>query len=151
MPQPTWKFIANLGDASPIEYGGLFVYVDETGVYAPEVELLISPEDEENGKWEVRRFILEPCSFIDGVLSDNRFHPDYEAWFAQDLKSMADCYGMDVDEVVGMFTSDNLLERARAWEMVGEYHGWDNLNSYPLYFTREEIEARYDVELERQH
>lgn len=35
--QPVWKFVANPGDANPIDHGGLFVLVDETGVYPPEM------------------------------------------------------------------------------------------------------------------
>jgi hypothetical protein len=35
--QPSWKVIANLGDATPLEYGGAFLKVDETGVYCPEL------------------------------------------------------------------------------------------------------------------
>ncbi len=43
--QPKWKLLANLGDANPIDYGGYFVYRDETGVYRDEAEKLISPDE----------------------------------------------------------------------------------------------------------
>ena len=33
MSQPKWEYVANLGDTSPLEYGGLFLYRDTTGVY----------------------------------------------------------------------------------------------------------------------
>ncbi len=144
--QPNWKLVAQLGDKNPIEYGGYFIYEDTTGVYPPEGELLISPEDD-SGKWEIRRFILEPCTFIDGILSDNKYHPNHPAWFARDLKSVADFGGMAIDQLVLDLIGDEIHAKAQAWRLIGEYHGFDNLDSYPLYFKRSEVEARYKEEL----
>lgn len=186
MSQPEWKFFANLGDADPITYGGVFVFTDETGIYSPEVEILesVGGEDEDefnddgelvekgNEEWEVRRFIIEPCTYgrvvdgvfqpldhyeDDGILSDNKFHPGHAAWFAkpeserkerpQDttyLKNVASYIGVDVWELIQDFISDDLRRKAMAWVSVGYYHGFDNLDSYPLHFDdRKEVEARY--------
>jgi len=93
--QPVCKFLANLGDANPIEHGGFAVFVDETGVYAPECELLETPEETGRRDWSVRRIICERCTFINGVLSDNKFHPAKPAWFADKLGAMASTYGME--------------------------------------------------------
>lgn len=108
MSQPVWKFIQNLGDASPLEYGGLFVYIDETGVYAPECTVIECDdaaaneiqscgdcEDDsapcERHKslvcWREYRVTLDRCTLTaneDGTyfLSDNQFHPLQAAWFA---------------------------------------------------------------------
>jgi hypothetical protein len=41
--QPVWKCIANLGDTTPLEYGGAFLLVDETGVYDPELTVWNEP------------------------------------------------------------------------------------------------------------
>jgi hypothetical protein len=155
MSQPRWKLLDNLGDADPLDYGGYFVYVDETGVYAPEAELLEVIDDEEK-RWEVRRFSLEPCTFQDGILSDNKYHPDHAAWFATPeecpkrkhiicyLSNVATACDIDLDELRGMFCSDDVLERAQAYRMVGQYHGFDNLDSYPQVFTdRKEVASRY--------
>ena len=48
--QPSWTFVANLGDASPLEYGGYFVYHDATGVYGYEAEKVEEPcgDDDED-------------------------------------------------------------------------------------------------------
>lgn len=46
MTQPKWKFVANLGDVSWADYGGLFVFRDLTGVYDPEMEYLEPPTDD---------------------------------------------------------------------------------------------------------
>ena len=157
--QPDLKLIAQLGDRNPIEHGGYFIYEDTAGVYAPEGELLVSPDDD-GGKWEVSRFILEKCTFINGILSDNKFHPGKPAWFAkpeserktrpQDSTYLSNiCNSMDIEfyELVKLFCSNNIIERAHAWRLVGEYHGFDNLDAYPIYFTRAEIQLRYQDEL----
>lgn len=155
MSQPQWKRIANLGDVSPLEYGGYFVYVDETGVYPPKAEIVQEP-CEGLTTWTIYRFILEPCTYQNGILSDNRFHPEMFAWFAQsaaerlarpqdttNLANVARTYGTTEEDIITLFCSENPTERAEAWRMVGEYHGLENLDSYPLTLTLKEINARY--------
>lgn len=156
--QPTWKLIANLGDVNPVDYGGYFVYVDETGVYPPEAELLVSPDDDDSGEgWTVYRFTLDRCTFVDGVLSDNLFHPEMSAWFAmpesnrasrpQDTTYLSNV-DQDVESLIADFCSDDPLNRAQAYRAIGDYHGFENLDSYPLHFaSRDEVEARYAVEV----
>lgn len=150
MSQPKWKLIANLGDVNPFEYGGYFVFVDETGEYPPEAEVLEILDENDNGtpnKYEVHRFILEPCTFVNGVLSDNSFHPDFPAWFADSLDGI--CSSMDVkkEELIRLFCSDDPVERAQAWRNVGEYHGYVNLDEYPLTLNRKEVWGRYTSRL----
>ncbi len=169
--QPVWKFIANLGDASPVDYGGYFIFKDETGVYTEEAELLESPDGDDSPiGWEIYRFVLDKCTYgtIDpvslefvpqtqvvpgGILSDNKFHPEHAAWWAGApdrwnpegrLKSLAESCGYSEQDLIEMFCSDDPIERARAYREVGEYYGFDNLDSYPLRFhLREDVEARY--------
>ncbi len=159
MSQRKWKLIANLGDVNPIDYGGYFIFEDETGVYPPEGELLISPDSDERGeKYIVYRFMLEPCTYDESqdILSDNKFHPDFPAWFAkpeserkerpQDTTYLEDvCRCMDVPkaELIRMFLSENPIERADAYRCVGEYHGFENFDNYPLRLSRKEVEERY--------
>lgn len=163
MTQPVWKLVGNLGDVNPLDYGGFFVYVDTTGVYPPEVEVLQVDENEQdednndNGHWTVYRFILEPCTFINWVLSDNRSHPDKPAWFATPESRKLDrpqdtCYfsglcqfcDIEPEELVRLFCSDDPLERAQAWRTVGDYHGYDELDPDPLEFTSKlEVKMRY--------
>ncbi len=145
--QPEWKLVAQLGDANPIEYGGYFVYVDETGVYPPEAELLDAPDCDEKQRWNVYRFILEPCTFINGILSDNRFHPDKPAWFADRLHAVAGYCDFDMEEMISALTGNDIKAKAWAWKAIGEYHGMNNLDDYPLTFNRAEVEARYAEEL----
>jgi len=139
MSQPQWKCVANLGDVDPMEHGGLLVFIDETGEYPPEVEKI---EPDVNGKWQVHRALLEPCTFIDGVLSDNPFHPDYPAWFADDLASVCSTMDVELDDLIRMFCSDDAVERAEGWRCVADYWGWENMDQYPLTLTRSEVEQR---------
>ncbi len=157
--QPNWQFVANLGDVNPLDHGGFFVYRDLTGVYSPEC-VLLTPLDDENGndtgKWEVRRFCADKCTFIDGVLSDNRFHPSKPAWFArkdetrpQDGNGLADIAsfcGQTEEELIALFTSDDACKRAHAWRLVGEYHGFANLDAYPETLTRKDVFNLYRSE-----
>lgn len=155
MSQPDWECIAQLGDADPIDHGGYWILRDKTGVYPEEAELLVVP-DNEDGEYTIYRFTLEPCTYVNGVLSDNKFHPDHAAWWAgtekerkfrpQDttyLKNIADFIGMDVDELAGHFCSEDALQRATGYRAVGDYHGFDNLDNYPLTMKRREVKARY--------
>jgi hypothetical protein len=139
--QPVWKLRANLGDASPLEYGGYLVLIDETGVYPPEGELVQEPCEGEK-TYTVYRFILDKCTFVDGVLSDNEFHPDHAAWFAKDIERVAvssDCTSLGL---INDLCSDDPIARAFAYRAIGDYHGFENLDSYPLRLTKAEARER---------
>ena len=155
MSQPAWECIAQLGDKNPVDHGGYWILRDTTGVYTEEAELLVVPEDDD-GDYMIYRFILERCTYVNGVLSDNKFHPDKSAWWAkteeerksrpQDstyLKNVADFIGMDVEELADHFCSEDALKRAVAYRAVGDYHGFNNLDDYPLTMKRREVKARY--------
>ena len=154
--QPKWKFLTNIGDASPLDHGGFFIYTDETGVYPPEAEVVLLDDETDDPHYTVHRFSLDRCTFVNGVLSDNKFHPDHAAWWAKPEAEKADrpqdttymsgiCASMDVeyDELVRLFCSDNPLELAEAYRCVGEYHGYANLDDYPLKMRRRELWRRY--------
>lgn len=148
--QPKWKLVGNLGDASPLDHGGFFVYVDETGVYDPQVEVL--EVDDEDGyahdsaacRWTVYRFDIPRCTYVEGVLSDNRFHPDHPAWFADSVDSICTS-GMSPDEFRADLCCVDVIRRASAYREIMEYHGVANFDETPLVFTdKAEIEDRYD-------
>lgn len=139
--QPEWEFVANLGDVSPLDYGGYFIFKDKTETYAPEAELLVEPCDDSNdGPYLVYRFTLDRFKMKRGYLVALS---EYVEWFAKDLESVASCVGSTEDELQDQFCSIDPLERAHAYRAIGEYHGFDNLDSYPLTLTRSEVEARY--------
>lgn len=147
--QPKWKLVANLGDANPFEYGGYFVWEDETGVYAPEGEVIYVPdEDTPEVKSTIYRFSLDKCKMVDGYLVPTSYTPtwthpvaSYDEWFHKDLSEVEK--SMDTPNLESMFCSDDLIERAVAYQAIGEYYGMENLDSYPLTLTQEEVKIRY--------
>lgn len=153
--QPKWKCIASLGDVNPL-YGGYYVFKDETGVYTPEAEYVVDISGNDVGPYHVYRFSLDRCTYVNGVLSDNPYHPDHAAWFAkpeseratrpQDttyLSNVGRCVGLSVETMIRRLTSDDPIQRAHAYRDIGEYHGFDNLDIYPLSLTADEVSARY--------
>ena len=144
MSQPQWRIVANLGDADPIEYGGAFVFVDETKVYDPEVEVWQEPpEDSDDSEpWRVYRWSLRKCTVTYGILSDNPFHPKHPAWFAETLPDISAC--CDFPDISDALCSDNIIQRASAYIAIARYHGEYNFDDPPLVLNREGIEARYE-------
>lgn len=128
--QPVWKFVENIGDVNPLDHGGAFIFIDETGVYDPEMEVVTPIEDHDNDRltWEMHRFSIEKCTFQGGVLSDNKFHPDCQTWYADGLKSIADCMGKDQLELIEQLCSDDLVQRALGYRDVYSYYGLENFD-----------------------
>jgi hypothetical protein len=68
----------------------------------------------------------------------------YEEWFARDLKGIADSIGSTRQELVQAFTSEDPLQRAWAYEAVGGYHGFENLDTDPLRgLTEKQLDSRW--------
>ena len=149
--QPTWELIANLGDVNPLDYGGYFVYRDTTGVYPEEAEKLFCPDESAGDGFIVYRFPLDRLKIVAGYLVPLRYDASwpnplaqYDEWFNEDLYRVAKYVDMSVQELRDAFCSEDAKIRARAYEAIGDYHGYENLDSYPLSFTnRTEVEARY--------
>jgi hypothetical protein len=150
--QPDWEFIANLGDANPLTYGGYFVYRDRTGKYGEEAELLVVDEGR-GGRYvySVYRFGVDQLKLVDGYLVSPAYTPDWpypiekhDAWFHEKLGDVAEHIGVTKEELEKAFISTNPLARAEAYRAVGDYHGWENLDAYPLTnLSRAVVEKRY--------
>ncbi len=152
MSQPIWKFIANLGDASPLDHGGYFVYEDTTGVYGFEGERI---EPNEEGTLEIRRV---PLDRLKEMRVDDRIYlvpfaynhtwPHYVSayveWFADSLAEIADG---SPQELIRMLCSANGLERAQAYREIYDHHGWDNGDAYPRTIRRSDAKRAYRAEL----
>jgi hypothetical protein len=70
----------------------------------------------------------------------------YNQWFSKDLDRVAGFIGQTVETLRRWFTEANVCERAYAYSAIGKYHGFDNLDVYPLTFnSRAEVEARYSA------
>ena len=159
MAQPKWKYLQNLGDVNPVEYGGAFLYQDTTGVYSEELEVLFSPDSDEGKEWVVYRFPLDRLKIAEdsGSLYLIPTHYDatwphpihkYDAWFHDDLARVADSLGRDVTDLRADFCSPDPVTRAFAYQAIGDYHGYVNLDEYPRTFhKRSEVTKRYRNEL----
>lgn len=92
--QPEWICLAQLGDINPLDYGGYWVFSDKTGVYPPEGEWL-EVLSEDNEKYEekytakVYRFPMDKCTYVNDILSDNKYHPELSCWWMDELDKLS--------------------------------------------------------------
>lgn len=142
---PTRVLIAELGDEDPLEHGGYFVFQDLQEPRCYEAEWLAVPEEGETKYWTVYRFGLTCCSYLNGILSDNIYHPELPAWFAGpgQLRKIASYSGLSTRALIALLCSGRPEKLAAAYRAIGEYAGWANLDSYPLSLTRREVTKRY--------
>jgi hypothetical protein len=164
--QPNWEFVAQLGDANPILHGGYFIYRDLTKVYADEGEYVEPYKEVDNEiiSWRIWRFSLDKLKQHKHPTEDRMLlictryranwpHPveGYDEWFNRDISGLASFGGQTPAELREAFCSDNIIERARAYELVGKYHGFLNLDGYPLIIDGEGANdimwKRYEQEL----
>lgn len=142
--QPKWKVIGQIGDASPLDCGGFWILQDETGNYPEEAEVLfLDNDDDENTTYTVYRFILDKCTYTNGILSDNEFHPDHPAWFADKIDSVADYADWRPEALIEAICSDDALLRAQAYQDLAGYFGYHEFDNYPLTLTTREAKQRY--------
>lgn len=125
-----YKVIANLGDRHPIDYGGFIVYVLRSkGQDYLEAEFWHEPETERS------KYVVYSFGIADNVLEDLDWVDNWE--------EVAETSGAELGDLRKMAFSEDPLERANVYRMVAEYHGWDNLDSYPPAITRRELERRW--------
>lgn len=149
--QPLWRFVASLEDVSPLDYGGAILYRDARGNYRPEIEVIEIDESYDDKycenvvtSWRVYRFIVEPHTFVDGILSDNPYHPTYPVWYADKLAEVAASSGQSEDAMVAALTGADIIASARTLLDIAHYFGVENFNSYPLTFSRRsDMRRRY--------
>jgi hypothetical protein len=121
--QPHWRMLDNLGDVNPVDYGGFFVYVDRTGVYAPEVELLESPDSDDAPEgWDVYRACIEK-------------DPTRQWWYDR-LSEVAVSHGMELSELQRMATSADTLARAMVYQCLFSHFGAHEFDSYPNHYAK---------------
>ncbi len=155
--QPRWVKVANLGDVNPIEYGGLFVYRDATGVYPPEAEYFEPAED--GCPASAYRAVLDRYKLVASDADDPTSarvlvpiaydatwpHPiaSYAPWFAGDIPAMAASYGVGAQSIIDGLCSDDPRVLAETYSIVGGHYGWRELDHYPITLTRAEARRRY--------
>lgn len=150
--QPRWKLIVNLGDVNPIEYGGYFIFKDTTGVYPEEAIFLDSTPDDKSGAWIEYCFTLDRYKLVEVDLDETtkksylvpfNYNKEwtqpisaYEAWFVNDLDSIASSVGSTREMLIEMLCSADAINRALAYRDIGAYFGFENLDSSPLIFNK---------------
>jgi hypothetical protein len=125
------RILGNLGDKHPLDYGGLIVYevLDDDLEYI-QAEYWNEPLEENRPYW-VYRFDIPKDVFRD--LNWVSGHWDRIAQFA----------GMSTEALFRMGYSEDPLERAEVYRLVGEHEGWENIDEYPEKLSREEMEERW--------
>ena len=138
MSQPKWKTLTKSDYRT--------VFVDETGVYDP--EMVIVQEIDDSDEVESFRFALERLRRYtddDGstYVVPFKYQPDwphhasaYKEWYMSDVGKIAESVGSTADDFVEALCSDDPLTRAEVYEAIGGYHGFINLDGYPTRSAR---------------
>lgn len=111
MSQPKWKLIANIGDASPFEHGGQFIFKDLTGKYPPELEIIEPMPDHITVD-------SKPCANVCRIVMEdltkdtlcNEFWGDPE-----EIGAVAGFIGLDPDIFISYILGSDLVNRGVAW------------------------------------
>lgn len=145
--QPSWKIVGNIGDANPLKMGRI-VRVDTTGVYASELILIAPANKTKKGKeiYEVATIVCERCTMLNNdwkTISDNPFHADKPAWFADKLDEVAGSIGIQVDDLARKLVGSNPTERAWAYNDLASYFGIENFDEYPIETTAGKLRRRF--------
>ena len=110
-------------------------------------------EYDDDGKtmFQVYRFPLEQKSLYKGKIIPYGFHKQsdlphaigqYTEWYSDDLASVASSTGTTAAKLAKALCSTNVMDRFHAYYDIGSYHGFENLDSYPLTMTEMELERR---------
>ncbi len=129
--QPTWKLVYAT-DCSAL-------YIDETGVYPP--ELMIAQDSDDDSVY-VYRFPLDRLiRNADDSVTNEHGHREWFQTCHAGLGRVADFVGSTERDLLAALCSDDPGTRAVAYEAIGDYHGYDNLDSYPDVWTSHAFES----------
>lgn len=156
MSQPKWELVCNLGDVNPVEHGGYFIYKDTTGVYGFEADKLDAPEDCDvpGATWQSFRVLLERQKLVrDGnhvylvpfAYKESWTHPvsQYPEWYVESLDKVADSMGTSRIEIETALCSEDPAQLAWAYQCIGDYHGWANLDHDYRMMTKKEVKKHF--------
>lgn len=143
MSQPKWKLLWST------DYSALFV--DETGVYDPEMMIAQESDDDGKTKFQVFRFSVDKQKevrkgntiyVVPDRYDESWPHPIkvYEEWYIKDLKKVANSVGGSVEELIEQLASDNPSTRSGAYESIGGYHGFMNFDQYPETWSEKKMD-----------
>ena len=143
MTQPNWELVRNLGDSSFADYGGSLLYRDTTGVYCDELEHYDASDNETGG--EVYRILVEPVTYVNGILSDNKFHLDYPVWWSTNgqLGGFLSSINKTKAEFILEICGEDKLQVAVLYDALATHFGWFEFDQYPRTITELEAQERY--------
>lgn len=123
------NYTMSLGDVSKVIYGGFLVdEITGNAIYWDEPDF--DCNDEPDKTIPCYRFTIEPDAIYD------------LSWVkGDDWLSIADT--MDMQDIKVLGSSSNIFDRARVYEAVGRYYGFNNLDSSPDKYTFAELSVLY--------
>ena len=137
--QPKWKALYTTDSER--------VLVDETGKYAPEMEVAQETHDD---IFHVFRFSLDRLKAVKGYLVPGKYRADwphplshYEEWFTKSLASVARSAGSTEANLRTALCSVNVKKRAQAYRVIGGYHGFMEFDQRPLTLSSSELDERW--------
>jgi len=144
MPQPDWSLIMATDFYA--------VFVDRTGVYPPE---MVYGDEADDGTFTVYRFPLDRMKVVQSegapylvpfAYAEDWPYPAsmYREWFDDSLSSVAESVGRSKDSIVSDLTSEDPIVRSGAYLDIGSYHGFANLDAYPVNMSEEAFAAILD-------
>lgn len=117
------------GDA----FNGDALYRTNSGVYGEHWET--SSDDDDDARPSVK-VTLWRYSLPDDVWHEHD-------WAVKHIPRMASNVGMDPEYLEDLGTSENPSRRSEAIQFIGNYHGWDNIDGYPLRTTAGAMRTRW--------
>jgi hypothetical protein len=151
VPEP----IATYGDVDFLKYGGQLLLPNRDEIGNPYLEVIEPPTENLDTTWVIYRFDVDRLKKVIvkrtyhlvpfGYEPATWPHPVrmYNEWFVDSLPNVAESMDCPEEELITDLCSEKPEERARAYIMLGEYHGWENFDSYPLHLSEHEAHERY--------
>ncbi len=132
------KELGTLGDVNAPEYDGGWIFEDDGRIW---IEWVDTPSDDDmkggeykkSARWTVYRVHIET--------------PEIPSWAEDDLEAIAETVGGTASRLRKDFLSKDPKRRAMAYWDLASYHGWHELDNYPLVLTKSEVEKRYGTEI----
>lgn len=132
--QPNWRVVVEFSGDS----GNNMIVLerDITGVYRPQLSYL---EEMVDGTFNLSRIVVEPHTYINGILSDNPFHPEIPAWYADTAKKVFSDFEAGFDGMIKILcNNEDIRQQAQVFSWIVEYHGTYEFDQYPQVLTAKE-------------
>jgi hypothetical protein len=132
------KIVANLGDVDFVGEGGTLVFANDEAEH-------YSPEEGAAWRYPLERFKTYGSFLVPEGYDETWPHPaqTYRPWFEGSIRDMSESFDVPEDELIAMLTDESPVERAIAYDIIGGYHGFGNLDTDPLELSPREAKKRY--------